>query len=96
MIYFEYIPAIAGSRNCLNATFLVPRGVLIFVPFGLYDRWSSVVDFYLNKSFVMKIKFTFLNTTCVVRRSPGTPKFDEGICCIVGDDDSKYTISSLI
>ncbi len=53
----------AGSRNCLNATFRVPRGVLVFPPFE-FDA----------------------------RRSPGTPKFDEGICCTIGgggDDDSK-------
>ncbi len=45
--------AMAGSRNCLNATFRVPRGVLIFVPFGLNDGWSLVVDFYSNKIFTI-------------------------------------------
>jgi hypothetical protein len=47
---YKHIPAIiAGSRNCLNATLRAPRDALIFVPFGLYDRWSSVVGFYLKK-----------------------------------------------
>ena len=27
----------------------------------------------------------------VFRRSPGTPKFDEGICDAIGEDDSKQT-----
>ena len=26
--------------------------------------------------------------TWIDRRSPGTQKFDDGICCIVGDDES--------
>ncbi len=50
MSLYKHIPAIiAGSRNCLNATLRAPRDALIFVPFGLYDRWSSVVGFYLKK-----------------------------------------------
>ena len=35
-----YLPARAGSRNCLNATFRVPRGVLVFPPFEFDARRS--------------------------------------------------------